>query len=113
MFTPVISATGLFTPEARITNEELVDCYNRYVDKVNAQNQSQIENQGQIEIQSVETLQHSSTAFIEKASGIKNRYVLQKESILDIDSMAPKFPVRDDNEPSYMVEMALKAANQA
>jgi len=107
MYSPVISATGLFTPPERITNQELVESYNRYVAATNKNNQARID-AGEIE-----ALQPSSVEFIEKASGIKSRFVLQKISILDIESMAPKFPVRDDNENAYMVEMALVAAKQA
>jgi hypothetical protein len=35
---PVISATGLFTPSDTITNEELVESFNRYVERHNADN---------------------------------------------------------------------------
>ena len=35
---PVISSTGLFTPAETITNEELVDSFNRYVERFNAEN---------------------------------------------------------------------------
>ena len=34
--TPVISATGLFTPSDSISNEELVASFNAYVDLYNA-----------------------------------------------------------------------------
>ncbi|MEN9393095.1 MAG: hypothetical protein RLZZ104_1438, partial [Pseudomonadota bacterium] len=36
--TPVISATGLYTPSDIITNEELVASFNAYVDRYNAEN---------------------------------------------------------------------------
>ena len=107
MYSPVISATGLFTPEQSISNQELVDSYNQYVAETNANNAAKIE-AGEIE-----PLQVSSVEFIEKASGIKNRYVLQKDRILSTTTMAPKLPVREDTEQSYMVEMAVKASNEA
>ena len=34
---PVISATGLFTPEDSISNEELVASFNAYVERHNAE----------------------------------------------------------------------------
>ena len=33
----VISGTGLFTPSEKISNDELVTCFNRYVDKFNGE----------------------------------------------------------------------------
>ena len=106
-YSPVISATGLFTPEQSISNQELVDSYNRYVELTNQKNAARI-NAGEME-----PLQPSSAEFIEKASGIQSRFVLQKEAILDVEQMAPKFPVRQDDQHCYMVEMALVAARQA
>jgi len=34
-------------------------------------------------------LQYSSEAFIEKASGIKSNYVLNKQGVLDLERMKP------------------------
>jgi beta-ketodecanoyl-[acyl-carrier-protein] synthase len=107
MYSAVISATGLFTPSQEISNQELVDSYNRYVEETNLANQSLIESGD------IEALQASSAEFIEKASGIKSRFVLQKDNILDPKSMSPKFPVRQDREISKMCEMAMSAATDA
>jgi len=107
MFSAVISATGLFTPSQIISNKELVDSYNHYVNETNLANQSLIES-GE-----VDPLLPSSVPFIEKASGIKSRFVLQKESILDSKLMTPQFPVRGDSEMSKMCEMAVSAATDA
>lgn len=104
---PVISATGLFTPEKSITNEELVESFNKYVDKFNTENADEITNG------TVEALTYSSVEFIEKASGIKARNVLNKENILNPDIMVPLFPERPDNELSIMAEIGVKAAEQA
>tara|TARA_R100000908_G_scaffold65127_2_gene52094 strand:+ start:493 stop:1632 length:1140 start_codon:yes stop_codon:yes gene_type:complete len=103
----VISGTGLFTPSESISNEELVASYNAYVDRFNA------ENAAAIEAGSVEPLACSSTEFIEKASGIKARYVINKSGILDVDRMVPSIPERSDDEQSLLCEMAVKAAHQA
>ena len=64
-----ISGTGLFTPTESITNEELVLSYNKYVDEFNESNKVDIET-GKIN-----SLEKSSAEFIEKASGVKSRYV--------------------------------------
>src|SRR5690606_21147902 len=58
-------------------------------------------------------LQPSSAEFIEKASGIKQRYVLDKEGVLDPERMAPRIAERSDDEMSVQAEMAVKAIQQA
>ena len=104
---PVISATGLFTPEHVITNEELVASYNEYVERHNASNANAIA------AGEVEALQPSSVEFIEKASGIKARHVMAKEPILDPDIMSPRWEERGNDELSIMAEIGVKAARQA
>jgi len=104
---PVISATGLFTPSDTITNEELVESFNRYVERHNA------DNAAAIEAGDVEALQTSSVEFIEKASGIKARHVMAKGPILDPEIMAPRWPERSNEELSMLAEIGVKAARQA
>lgn len=103
----VISSTGLWTPDQSISNEELVVAFNAYVEKWNA------ENAAAIAAGTLDALSPSSAEFIEKASGIKSRYVLSKDPILDPDIMAPRLPARDNDEPSVLAEMAVKAAEDA
>ncbi|MEM8769494.1 MAG: beta-ketoacyl-ACP synthase III, partial [Pseudomonadota bacterium] len=55
----------------------------------------------------------SSVEFIEKASGIKQRYSYVKEGILDVTRMRPKIPRRAEDELSHQAEMALNAARPA
>jgi beta-ketodecanoyl-[acyl-carrier-protein] synthase len=105
--TPVISATGLFTPSDSISNAELVESYNRYVERFNADNAAAIADG------TVAALSQSSVEFIEKASGIKARYVLSKAPILDPETMCPRLPERPDTELSVLAEIAVKAAQQA
>lgn len=105
--TAVISATGLWTPDKSISNEELVEAYNAYADKWNAENASEIE------AGTLDGLTHSSAEFIEKASGIKSRFVISKDPILDPEIMAPRIPVRPDTEPSILAEIAANAARDA
>lgn len=104
---PVISATGLFTPSHSISNAELVASFNAYVDAFNARNAAAIE------AGEVAPLAPSSVEFIEKASGIKARHVMAKEPILDIATMAPRWPERGNDELSMMAEIGVKAARQA
>ncbi|MFZ3001844.1 MAG: beta-ketoacyl-ACP synthase III [Undibacterium umbellatum] len=103
----VISGTGLYTPSQSISNEELIASFNAYVQQHNAQNAAAIASGD------VVALEESSVAFIEKASGIKSRFVMNKEGVLDINRMVPSLPERSDEEPSIMCEMAVAAANQA
>ena len=107
MYTPAITGTGIFTPENTISNAELVKSFNAYADKFN------LEHAGQIESGDVAPQSHSSEEFIVKASGIHNRYVIDKEGILDPDVMHPLMRQREDDEPSLMAEMALDAALKA
>ena len=105
--TAVISATGLWTPKDSISNEELVEGFNAYVDKWNS------ENAADIDAGIKQALTYSDPAFIEKASGIKSRFVISKGPILDPNVMAPNIPARPDSEPSILAEIAVHAAKQA
>lgn len=107
MHKAVIAATGLYTPEQSISNDELVLAYNTWVDGWNAANAVAIE-AGDIEPKT-----HSSSAFIEKASGIKSRFVMDKDGILDPSRMVPHLPARSNDDISILAEMAVKAAEDA
>ncbi|MEO1015110.1 MAG: beta-ketoacyl-ACP synthase III [Pseudomonadota bacterium] len=102
-----IVGTGLYTPPHSISNEELVEAFNAFVEKWNAEHAADIEAGG------VEPLQPSSAEFIEKASGIKSRYVMDKAGILDIDRMAPRIPERPNEDLAVLAEMAVHAARDA
>ncbi|MDW5284071.1 beta-ketoacyl-ACP synthase III [Alteromonas macleodii] len=103
----VISGVGVWHPKDSITNEELVDSYNAYVDAFNEENKAQIESGD------VAAMPYSSAEFIEKASGIKSRYIYQKEGALDITRMKPKVAPRADDELSHQAEIAVEAAKLA
>ncbi|MBQ0758126.1 MAG: beta-ketoacyl-ACP synthase III [Zhongshania sp.] len=103
----VISGVGLWTPENSISNEELVESYNAWAEYFNQQNQAAIE-AGEIDAKPP-----STPAFIEKASGIKSRYVYSKEGVLDIHRMRPLLEIRDDGQVSHQAEMAIAAAKKA
>ena len=103
----VISGVGVWHPQESITNEELVNSYNAYVDAFNNENQSKIE-AGEIS-----AMPYSSAEFVEKASGIKSRYIYKKEGALDIARMKPKIEPRADDELSHQAEIAVEAAKLA
>ncbi|MCL4155102.1 UNVERIFIED_CONTAM: hypothetical protein GTU68_056730 [Idotea baltica] len=107
MTNPVISATGLWTPSQSVSNAELVASYNAWADKYNASHIADIE------AGTLEAKTHSSVEFIEKASGIKSRYVIDKSGVIDPDVMAPRIPERSNDEISVLAEMAVHAAKQA
>ncbi len=102
-----IIATGLYTPPQRITNDELVVAFNAYVALYNS------DNAAQIATGAIEPLQPSSPEFIEKASGIKSRFVVDKAGILDPRRMAPAIKNRANDEISVLAEMAVAAAQDA
>ena len=103
----VISGSGLYTPPETISNEELVASFNAWVDIHNDTHSDQIAS-GEIEPKT-----HSSAEFIEKASGIRSRYVINKAGILDPYRMVPDIPERDNTDQSVMCEIACHAAREA
>ena len=103
----VISGAGVFTPSETITNEELVESFNAYADRFNAEHADAIRS-GEVEAKP-----HSNVEFIEKASGIRSRHVLDKSGVLDPAIMHPVLPKRGDDELSHMAEMAVAAAREA
>ncbi|SHL73613.1 beta-ketoacyl-ACP synthase III [Phytopseudomonas punonensis] len=107
MHNVVISGTGLYTPANSISNDELVASFNAYVQQFNADNAAAIE-RGE-----VEALSESNSAFIEKASGIKSRFVIDKQGILDPQRMVPSIPERDNEQWGILCEMAVAAAEEA
>jgi beta-ketodecanoyl-[acyl-carrier-protein] synthase len=103
----VISGSGLWKPAHSISNEELVVAYNAYAEQFNQQHLKEIE-KGELAPKPL-----SSAEFIEKASGIKSRYIYVKEGVLDIDRMRPNIPERSEDQLSDQAEMAIYAAKEA
>jgi beta-ketodecanoyl-[acyl-carrier-protein] synthase len=103
----VISGTGLFTPSQSISNSELVAAFNAYATNWNA------EHAAAIAAGELAPMQESSEAFIEKASGIRSRFVIDKSGVLDPGRMCPNIPERPDDQPSLQCEMAVHAAREA
>jgi len=107
MIKVAISGTGLFVPSQTITNDELVESFNAYVAKFNEAHADEIAS-GELQ-----PLQPSNSAFIESASGIKQRYVMEKEGILNPDRLHPYFKERPNSELSMMAEIAVDAGRKA
>ncbi|MDB5476742.1 MAG: beta-ketoacyl-ACP synthase [Phenylobacterium sp.] len=103
----VIAATGLYTPPNSLSNVELVETFNAYVARFNTANAEAIE-AGRIE-----GLTPSSAEFIEKASGIKSRFVVDKSGLMDPELMRPVIPERSNEELSVLAEIAVEAARDA
>ncbi|MES3028592.1 MAG: beta-ketoacyl-ACP synthase III [Pseudomonadota bacterium] len=107
MHQAVIAATGLYTPPHSLSNTELVTTFNAYVERFNTANAQAIA------AGEVAALTPSSVEFIEKASGIKSRFVMNKSGLVDPDVMRPDLPERTNEEISILAEMAVEAAKQA
>ncbi|MEN9463932.1 MAG: hypothetical protein RL217_113 [Pseudomonadota bacterium] len=105
----VISGTGLYIPPFSVSNDELVDAYNAYVTRFND------EHRADIDAGRIEALPLSSSDFIEKASGIKSRYAMYKEGMLDIERMKPVFPYASSENGHELetVTMSVAAAKEA
>ncbi len=102
-----ISSTGLYIPPCVITNEELVASFNSYAEQENAAHAVEIA------AGTRPPIPQSSVEFVEKASGIKRRYVMEKSGVLDPKRMRPRFRARPDTEISMMAEIGVAAARDA
>ena len=103
----VISGTGLYTAPNTISNEELVASYNAYARQFNA------DNAARIAAGELAKLEESSVEFIEKASGIKRRYVMDKDGVLDPQRLYPRFAPRANDALSMQAEIAVAAGRDA
>jgi len=103
----VISGTGLYQPPHVITNAELVAAFNAHAERQNAIDADAIARGEKA------ALTASSVEFIEKASGIKQRYVIEKDGVLDPARMRPKFAQRPDDQLSLMAEIGADACRKA
>jgi beta-ketodecanoyl-[acyl-carrier-protein] synthase len=96
-----ITGHGVWHPESILTNDDLVVAFNEYVRKHNEANPDGAQ------------LKPSSSEFILKASGIKNRYVQDLTGLLDPDRMCPNIPDRPHDQLSMQAEYAVNAAKVA
>jgi len=102
-----IAGTGIWYPEDKISNTELVESYNNYVRRFN------IDNSKKIDSGDIVRMEESSVEFIVKASGIESRHVIDKDGILDIDRMMPKVVNEDHDKLSIHAQAGIKAAIKA
>lgn len=103
----VLSGTGYFVPPDSVSTEEIVSSFNEHVKRQNQQLELQLEEFSQSEFL------ESDTDFVIKASGIRNRRVIDKQGILDPDVMHPLISERKNTEWSLQCEMAMLAAQDA
>ena len=103
----VITGTGLFTPPFSISNDELVASLSVAVHRWNDEQAADIE-AGTVAAQPL-----PDADFIERASGIKSRYVMEKSGVLDPDRLRPHLPLRGEDELGLQAEMALPAVLEA
>ncbi len=102
-----ITGSGVWHPESKIDNDELCTAFNAWARADNAAHAAEIAAGTRTAIR------ESTPEFIEKASGIKVRYVLDKTGILDPTRMVPNIPDRRDDELCYQAEFAVHAARRA
>ena len=102
-----ITGTGLYHPEEAITNEELVTSLNAYVELFNH------DNADKIAAGEIEERRGSNAEFIEKASGVKSRYVAEKSGVLDPKRLYPRLRERSNDELSIQAEWGVNASKLA
>ena len=103
----VITGTGLAHPPHIITNAELVVSLTQAVITWNAQHADEIE-AGQLVSRAL-----PDEEFILKASGIEQRYVMEKEGVLDPARMRPLLESRAEDQLGIQAEMAIPAVMEA
>jgi beta-ketodecanoyl-[acyl-carrier-protein] synthase len=94
-------------PPSTLTNAELCIAFNEFVRRDNERHAEEIAAGKR------EALKESSPEFIEKASGIKQRYVHDKSGLVDPERMCPNVPDRAEEELSVQAEYAVNAARRA
>ncbi|HUS33263.1 MAG TPA: beta-ketoacyl-ACP synthase III [Kofleriaceae bacterium] len=102
-----ITGHAVWHPEQVLTNDELVVCFNEFVRRENAKYADEIA------AGTRQPLKPSSSEFILKASGIKERYVEDKSGLLDPDRMCPNIPDRPETALSIQAEYSINAAKLA
>src|SRR5258706_13760159 len=95
-----ITGHGVWHPDTVLTNPELCAAFNEFVRRHNATHPDK-------------QLKESTPEFVEKASGIKVRYVEDKTGLLDPERMCPNIPDRPEDVLSIQAEYSVKAAKKA
>ena len=102
-----ISGSGVWHPPNTLTNLELCEAFNQFVRRDNA------DHAADIAAGKREALKESTPEFIEKASGIKARYVEDKTGLMDPERMCPNIPDRGEDALCHQAEYALHAGRKA
>ena len=102
-----ITSTGFWHPQEIVTNDEIVNSYNTYVTNFNEHHADDIANG------SIKELPLSSAEFVEKASGIKTRYLIDKKNTLDPNLMRPQVNNEDESRISIHARAGIEAAKKA
>ena len=89
----LITGSGSHVPSNGVSNGQLVQVFNDYVLRYNEENLPAIE-AGQIP-----ALEPTSCERIEQLSGIRHRYFVTRQGILDPEIMQPLLPTRADTRP--------------
>jgi beta-ketodecanoyl-[acyl-carrier-protein] synthase len=103
----VITGTGLAHPPHTVSNAELVVSLTEAVTIWNEANAEAIE-RGELVARAV-----PDEEFILKASGIRSRYVMEKEGVLDPSRMRPLLEQRSEDQLGIQAEMAVPAVMDA
>ncbi|MFP8875939.1 MAG: beta-ketoacyl-ACP synthase III [Myxococcota bacterium] len=103
----LITGSGLYTPPHGISNADLVSSLAEATETWNRENAAAIE-RGDVEVRDL-----PSERFIVKASGVKHRYVIDRDGVLDPARLRPRLPLRDEGELSIQAEICLEAIHQA
>jgi beta-ketodecanoyl-[acyl-carrier-protein] synthase len=90
-----------------LDNVELCTAFNEFVRRENAKHAEAIA------AGTRPALQPSSPEFIEKASGIRRRYLFDKTGVLDPERMCPNIPERPDDQLAVQAELAVRAIERA
>jgi beta-ketodecanoyl-[acyl-carrier-protein] synthase len=102
-----ITGHGVWHPDNILTNPELCAAFNEFVRRENAKHADEIA------AGTRKALQESTPEWVEKASGIKCRYVHDKTGLLDPERMCPNVPDRPEDVLSVQAEYSVNAAKKA
>ena len=102
-----ITGHGVWHPDQILTNDALVACFNEFARRENEKHAAEIAAGTRTPIK------ESSSEFIVKASGIKERYVEDLAGLLDPSRMCPNIPDRGETELSIQAEYSVNAAKVA
>jgi beta-ketodecanoyl-[acyl-carrier-protein] synthase len=103
----VITGTGLSHPPQTVSNAELVVSLTAAVEAWNDANADAIA-AGQLDARSA-----PDEEFILKASGIRSRYVIDKEGVLDPSRLRPRIEMRSEDQLGVQAELAMPAVLEA